>query len=102
MVHMLPFAVVWYARQPKKNGTRTAMGDIKKLTLLLEMDNEPDRNMYNGIIRFSRQHDIRDESEALKAFISFLNFMGTDVERLSQKVKDDFHSASLHNGMRPD
>jgi hypothetical protein len=78
------------------------MGDIKKLTLVLEMDNEHDRNMYNGIIRFSRQHDIRDESKALKAFISFLNFMGTDDGRLSQKVKDGFHSASLHNGMRPD
>ena len=78
------------------------MADIKKLTLVLEMDNEHDRNMYNGFIRFSRQHDIRDESKALKAFISFLNFMGTDDGRLSQKVKDDFHSASLHNGMRPD
>jgi len=78
------------------------MADIKKLTLVLEMDNEQDRNMYNGFIRFSRQHDIRDESKALKAFISFLNFMGTDVGHLSHKVKDDFHSASLHNGMLPD
>ena len=67
------------------------MVDIKKLTLVLEMDNEHDRNMYNGIIRFSRQYDIRDESKALKAFISFLHFMGTDEGRLSQKVKDGFH-----------
>ena len=78
------------------------MADIKKMTLVLEMDNEHDRNMYNGIIRFSRQHDILDESEALKAFIYFLNFMGTDDGRLSQKVKDDFHMASLYSGMRPE
>lgn len=78
------------------------MAGIKKMMLVLEMDNDHDRNIYNGIMRFSRQHDIRDESKALKAFISFLNFMGTDDGRLSQKVKDDFHSASLHNGPRPD
>jgi len=59
------------------------------MTLVLDMDNEHDRNMYNGFIRFCRQHDIRDESKALKAFISFLNFLGTDDGLLSHNVKDD-------------
>ncbi len=66
------------------------MADLKTMTLVLDMDNEQDRNMYNGVVRFARQHNISEESRVLKAFISFLHFKGTDINRLSNRVKNDF------------
>ena len=60
----------------------------KELRLVLDLKNTRDRNILRAIIDFGKKHDIKDESEALKAFIVFLHFLGADIRALSEKIKE--------------
>jgi hypothetical protein len=64
------------------------MEQIKEILLKLNLNNSRDRNIYNAIMDFGKRHNIEDASDALKAFMVFLHFIGVDIKALSEKIKD--------------
>ena len=63
------------------------MKSLKEITLILDLGTKRDRNIYKEIIAFGEGHDIEDESEALKAFMLYLHFLGADISALNEKIK---------------
>ena len=63
------------------------MKSIKEIKLILDLGNLRDRNIYKEIMAFGESHDIEDESEALKAFMLCLHFLGADIAALNEKIK---------------
>ncbi len=64
------------------------MGEIKKITLCLDMENGQDKNILKEIMDFGKKHNQSDESSALKSFIVYLHFLGVDMKALSNKISD--------------
>ncbi len=64
------------------------MTGTKEIRLLLDLQDERDRKLYENVMAFARRHDITDESEALKAFMAYLHFLGVDMNALAAKIKD--------------
>ena len=63
------------------------MNSTKEIKLLLDLEDERDKNIYKAIKDFGESHDIVDESEALKAFMIFIRFLGSDIVALNEKIK---------------
>ena len=63
------------------------MKSLKEIKLILDLGNERDRNIYKAIMDFGIGHEIEDESEALKAFMLYLHFLGADIVSLNEKIK---------------
>jgi hypothetical protein len=63
------------------------MAEIKEIKLILDMTNERDKNIYTGIMSFAKKHNIEDEPEALKSFLRYLHFLGSDLKTLSDKIR---------------
>lgn len=64
------------------------MEKVKEITLKLDLNNKRDRNIYEAIIDFGKKHNIEDSSDALKAFMVFLHFLGADIKALNEKIKE--------------
>jgi hypothetical protein len=64
------------------------MSDIKEIKLVLDLENERDHNIFKAIKDFGKKHNIDDDSEALKSFIVFIHFIGSDMKSLGNKIKD--------------
>jgi len=64
------------------------MNEIKEIHLVLDMNNKRDKNIYNAIKDFGAKHRIDNESDALKSFMIYLHFIGTDIKALDKKIKD--------------
>ncbi len=58
------------------------------ITLCLDLANERDKNIYNHLKAFAEKRNITDESEALKAFMVYLHFLGCDMRALSDKISE--------------
>jgi len=63
------------------------MKATKEIKLCLDLENSRDKNIYKAITGFGENHDIKDESEALKAFILYLHFLGEDIVAINEKIK---------------
>ena len=63
------------------------MKSIKEIKLIPDLGNLRDRNIYKEIMAFGESHDSEDESEALKAFMLYLHFLGADIAALNEKIK---------------
>lgn len=63
------------------------MKQTKEIKLLLDMANERDREIYEEIKKFEKKHHITNESDALKSFMIFLHFIGSDIRALDNKIK---------------
>ena len=63
------------------------MKATKEIKLYLDLENPRDKNIYKAITAFGENHDIKDESEALKAFILYLHFLGEDIVAINEKIK---------------
>ena len=63
------------------------MKETKEITLCLDLENKRDKNIYKAITGFGKSHDIADNSEALKAFILYLHFLGEDIVAINEKIK---------------
>ena len=66
----------------------TVMKSTKEVKLFLDLENQRDKNIYKAITDFGKNHDIKDESEALKAFILYLHFLGEDIVAINEKIKE--------------
>ncbi len=65
-----------------------SMSTEKRITLILDMDNERDQKINNDSMAYAKKNAITDESEALKSFMMHLHFLGADMNKLSNKIKD--------------
>ena len=63
------------------------MKSKKEIKLCLNLENPQDKNIYRGIKDFGKNHDIKDDSKALKAFMLYLHFLGADIVALNEKIK---------------
>ena len=63
------------------------MKQTKEIKLCLNLKNKRDKNIYRTIVGFGKNHDIKDESEALKATILYLHFLGEDIVAINEKIK---------------
>ena len=63
------------------------MKSIKEIKLCLDLENKRDKNIYKALTDFGERHDIKDESEALKAFILYIHFLGEDIVAINEKIK---------------
>jgi hypothetical protein len=63
------------------------MKATKEIKLYLDLENKRDKNIYKAITDFGENHDIKDESKALKAFILYLHFLGEDIVAINEKIK---------------
>ena len=63
------------------------MKSTKEIKLFLDLENQRDKNIYKAITDFGKNHDIKDESEALKAFILYIYFLGEDIVTINEKIK---------------
>ena len=63
------------------------MNSTKEIKLCLDLENKRDKNIYKAITAFGGNHDIKDESEALKAFILYIHFLGEDIVAINEKIK---------------
>jgi len=70
-----------------KQDGETVMKATKEIKLYLDLENKRDKNIYKAITAFGENHDIKDESEALKAFILYLHFLGEDIVAINEKIK---------------
>ena len=70
-----------------KQDGETVMEATKEIKLYLDLENKRDKNIYKAITAFGENHDIKDESEALKAFILYLHFLGEDIVAINEKIK---------------
>ena len=70
-----------------KQDGETVMKATKEIKLCLDLENKRDKNIYKAITAFGENHDIKDESEALKAFILYLHFLGEDIVAINEKIK---------------
>ena len=70
-----------------KQDGETVMKATKEIKLHLDLENKRDKNIYKAIAAFGENHDIKDESEALKAFILYLHFLGEDIVAINEKIK---------------
>ena len=58
----------------------------KEIKLCLDLENKRDKNIYKAITDFGRTHEIKNETEALKAFILYLHFLGEDIVAINKKI----------------
>ena len=63
------------------------MKSTKEIKLCLDLENQRDKNIYQAITDFGKNHEIKDESEALKAFLLYIHFLGSDIVALNEKIK---------------
>ena len=63
------------------------MKATKEIMLYLDIENKRDKNIYKAITAFGENHGIKDESEALKAFILYIHFLGEDIVAINEKIK---------------
>ena len=70
-----------------KQDGETVMEATKEIKLYLDLENKRDKNIYKAITAFGENHDIKDESDALKAFILYLHFLGEDIVAINEKIK---------------
>jgi hypothetical protein len=70
-----------------KQDGETVMKATKEIKLYLDLENKRDKNIYKAITAFGENHDIKDESDALKAFILYLHFLGEDIVAINEKIK---------------
>ena len=70
-----------------KQDGETVMKATKEIKLYLDLENKRDKNIYKAITAFGENHDIKDESEALKAFILYIHFLGEDIVSINEKIK---------------
>ena len=70
-----------------KQDGETVMEATKEIKLYLDLENKRDKNIYKAITAFGENHDIKDESEALKAFILYIHFLGEDIVSINEKIK---------------
>jgi hypothetical protein len=63
------------------------MKATKEIKLCFDLENPRDKNIYKAITDFGENHDIKDESEALKAFILYIHFLGEDIVSINEKIK---------------
>jgi len=64
------------------------MKSTKEIKLCLDLENPRDKNFYKAITGFGENHDIKDESEALKAFILYIHFLGEAIVAIHEKIKE--------------
>jgi hypothetical protein len=70
-----------------KQDGETFMKSTKEIKLCLDLETPQDKNIYKAVTGFGENHNIKDESEALKAFILYLHFLGEDIVAINEKIK---------------
>ena len=64
------------------------MKTLKEITLCLDLENPRDKNIYEAIKTFGENHEIMDESEALKALMHYMRFFGADELKLIERARE--------------
>ncbi len=64
------------------------MKELKEISLSLDLENLRDKNIYKAIKTFGENHEIRDESEALKALMHYMRFFGSDELTLFERARE--------------